>query len=204
MKAPRFKRFLAAFLSVTLAGPVAYGYYRWEQGNFDTVSPAKVYRSRQLSGPELVEVVQRHGIKSILNLRGENQGGKWYRDEKAVVDQFHVRLFDYPISAHRELTAEEVTGLLKILREAPKPLLIHCKSGADRTALVSAMYLHGLEGLPAVEAGRQLSLYYGHIPPMFGAESSAMDRTFWRIVGLWEALDRAQLAHSPAGVPQAR
>jgi protein tyrosine/serine phosphatase len=176
-------RCLLSITLATLVGPSGYGVYRWEQGNFDVVSQNVVYRSRQLDGQELLDVVQRHGIKSILNLRGRNQGEPWYRDEAAVADHLGLHLFNYPISAYRELDRTQLTELVEILQEAPKPILIHCKSGADRTSLVSALYLEEVEHAEPGVAGQQFSLYYGHLPAFLGAESSAMDRTFWRIAG---------------------
>jgi len=38
------------------------------------------------------------------------------------------------------------------------PILMHCKSGADRVGLMSALYLHTRHGVPISEARRQLSL----------------------------------------------
>jgi protein tyrosine/serine phosphatase len=40
---------------------------------------------------------------------------------------------------------------------------LHCKSGADRVGLMSALYLYTRRGVPIAEARRQLSLAYGHI-----------------------------------------
>ena len=35
---------------------------------------------------------------------------------------------------------ENIMDALKVLRDAPKPVLIHCRHGADRTGLIVAMY----------------------------------------------------------------
>jgi protein tyrosine/serine phosphatase len=43
------------------------------------------------------------------------------------------------------------------------PIVMHCKSGADRVGLMSALYLIIHEGRPVEEAKRQLNWYYGHI-----------------------------------------
>lgn len=197
---PTFRpRVLILALLTLFTLPTSYGFYRWEGGNFDVVSPDRVYRSRQLNGEELVQTVKRHGIRSILNLRGRNLGAVWYRDEVAVAKRFDVRLIDYPISAHLELRSKEIHDLLDILRSAPKPLLIHCKSGADRTSLVSAMYLHVVEGFPPETAAQQLSAYYGHLPPVLGTESSAMDRTFWGITRSSPMPHSPRVATSPSG-----
>ncbi|MFO0775758.1 MAG: dual specificity protein phosphatase family protein [Nitrospiraceae bacterium] len=159
----------------------AFGYYRWEQRNFDVVAADQVYRARQLSSDELSTVVARYGIKSILNLRGKNPGETWYRAESAVADLLGVQLVSFPLSANLEWDSEQISDVVRVLREAPKPLLIHCKSGSDRTGLAAALYLLEVEGQSASVASHQLSLYYGHIPALLGTSTSAMDRTFWRV-----------------------
>lgn len=179
---PRSSRIVAWALVTVLVSPTAYGFYRWEEGNFHEVSPGQVYRSRQLNGPELVDAAGRYGIKSILNLRGPNHGSQWYQDEVETAHRLGLRLYDYPITASRELTEEQIGQLVVILRDAPKPILIHCKSGADRTSLVSALYVVALDRLSVETASQQLSLYYGHLPAFLGTQTSAMDRTFWRLI----------------------
>jgi protein tyrosine/serine phosphatase len=72
--------------------------------------------------------------------------------------------------------------ILAIMEQAPKPILIHCKSGSDRTGLVGALYLYGEEGRSAQAADHQLALLYGHIPYFVWGGSAAMDHSFWRFV----------------------
>jgi protein tyrosine/serine phosphatase len=43
-----------------------------------------------------------------------------------------------------------------------KPLLLHCKSGADRAGFLSALYLIVVEGMPVELARQQLSLRFLH------------------------------------------
>ena len=45
----------------------------------------------------------------------------------------------------------------------PKPFVLHCKSGADRAGLVSAMYLIVQKKLSVTEAKKQLSFKYLHL-----------------------------------------
>ncbi len=45
----------------------------------------------------------------------------------------------------------------------PKPFVLHCKSGADRAGLVSAMYLIIRKKLSVAEAKKQLSFKYLHL-----------------------------------------
>ena len=50
-----------------------------------------------------------------------------------------------------------------IFKAIEKPALMHCKSGADRAGLMSALYMLVAEKRPAREAARQLAWKYGHV-----------------------------------------
>jgi protein tyrosine phosphatase (PTP) superfamily phosphohydrolase (DUF442 family) len=153
--------------------------------NFHVVSPGQVYRCAQLDAAGLSQMVQEHGIKSILNLRGGARTGitEWYRAETNAARQLGVEYYDYELSASSELTEAQLEKLMSIVGNAPKPLLIHCKSGADRTGLVGALYLYHFEGKPAQTADHELTMLYGHIPYLFWQDTAAMDHSFWRYVG---------------------
>ena len=151
------------------------------QGNFHTVEDGAFYRSAQLTKGELQQAVRDHGIKAILNLRGAHPGEAWYDDEVAVSNTLGVKHYDYGLSAYRRVTEKQIDDLLAIVRDAPKPLLVHCKSGADRTGLVSALYRFAVEGKSREEADTQLTLLYGHFPYLT-SRTRAMDDSFWAFV----------------------
>ena len=115
-------------------------------GNFHTLEEGQVYRSAQLDSNELAQVIAAHDIKSILNLRGSNPGQTWYRDELAIAEERGVTHYDLALSARRRVPPEVMRKLVEIMRTAPKPLLIHCKSGSDRTGLAAALYRCAIEG----------------------------------------------------------
>jgi protein tyrosine/serine phosphatase len=75
------------------------------------------------------------------------------------------------------LNEQEAMQLIAVMRDAPKPLLIHCQAGADRTGLASALYLAAIAGKSEQVAEGQLSLRYGHIPYSF-SRAFPMDETF--------------------------
>lgn len=153
------------------------------QHNFHVVSPGLIYRSAQLDAAGLTQVVQEHGIKSILNLRGAD-GSAWYNAETNRSQQLGVQHYDFALEAGRELKNEEMDQILAMIDSAPKPMLIHCKSGADRTGLVGALYLYSLEGKSSALAGRELTVLCGHVPYLFWRDTMAMDRSFERYVNL--------------------
>ena len=65
-----------------MAGGI-YGAVQYD-GTFHAVESGVVYRSAQLSGEKLDEVVRGYQIRSVLNLRGDNTGKPWYNEVRTV------------------------------------------------------------------------------------------------------------------------
>ena len=86
-----------------------------------------------------------------------------------------MKHYDLDLSAGSEPTAEDAKRLVEIFLEAPQPILIHCKAGADRSGLASAMWKVIIDKSPKEEAEKQLSIVYGHMPI---GETTAMDSFF--------------------------
>ena len=176
-------RFVARVTAVLLVGiGLAGGWAIGLQlvGNVHVVEEGILYRSAQLNGQRLADVVAAHSIKSVINLRGENRGLRWYDDEIKVTAAHGVSHFDVRMSAVHEPDDATVTQLMETLRTAPRPLLIHCESGSDRTGLAAALYERFIKQQPAEVAAGQISFRYGHFP-WLGNRTAAMDRTYWRL-----------------------
>jgi uncharacterized protein (TIGR01244 family) len=169
---------LTAGIVAGVAGGWA-GYLRLS-GNFHPIEAGVIYRSGQLSGPQFAERIEENGIRTIINLRGDNTGQPWYDAEMEASKAARVRHVDFPLSAGRELTDEQVTQLTTLLRDSPRPVLIHCEAGADRSGVASALYKLLVAKRPAQEASEQLSFRYGHFP-WLTSRTAAMDRTFDRV-----------------------
>ena len=60
-------------------------------------------------------------------------------------------------------TIEQVEGAKALFDRLEYPVLFHCKSGADRAGMMSALFLALHEGVPVAEARKQLSFRFGHI-----------------------------------------
>ncbi len=152
-------------------------YYFYIYDNFHTVIKNKVYRSKQLDKDELVYYIKKYKIKSILNLRGYQPDSDWYKEEVNAIKNLNVKHYNYGISALHYYNVAKINEIIGILTNAPKPILIHCQSGADRTSLVSAVYLYAVAHKSYEEASEQLSIRYGHFP-YFGNDTIAMDKSF--------------------------
>jgi protein tyrosine/serine phosphatase len=150
-------------------------------GNVHQVEANQLYRSAQLSGPFLNDVIDHYGIRTVINLRGRNPGMSWYRDETIVTTRKHIAHIDIGISASREPDQKTIDRLVDAFKTAPKPILVHCEAGADRSGLASAIYELLIAHRSASEAGRQLSFFYGHFP-WLTSKTAAMDHAFERIV----------------------
>ncbi len=168
----------AGLIAATIGG--YWGVLQYE-GNLHAVSAGVLYRSAQLGKNDTRWAVREYAIKSVLNLRGAHAGQSWYDDEVAAAGELGLAHFDYPLSSKRFVTSQQIEEILDIVRKAPKPLLIHCKSGADRTGLVAALYRFSETGASAAEADRELSLVYGHFPYLT-SRTGAMDDSFWAFV----------------------
>ncbi|CUX38619.1 putative tyrosine/serine protein phosphatase [Agrobacterium sp. NCPPB 925] len=132
-------------------------------GNFHEVIPGELYRSAQPSGKDIAAYAKAYGIKTIINLRDEKREG-WYDAESLAAKNNGIRLVDYPLSSSEKVSVEDSETLAAVLRNAEKPVLIHCEHGANRTGLASAIYVAAVAGKSEAAAEFQLSPYYGHVP----------------------------------------
>lgn len=146
-------------------------------GNVHTVEPGLLYRSATLRPSSLRYVMARYHIASVLNLRGAETGERWYREEQDVLHVAGVTLIDFPMVDYLVPTSAQMSELLDILESAARPVLVHCRVGADRTGLACALFELVVLGRPPRLARRQLSWRYGHVPWLDG-RSRAMDVAF--------------------------
>ncbi len=162
-------------LVVVLLPLAFYGFLHSNYNRYE-VEPGLLYRSAQLPAEEFVGLAKRVGLRTVINLRGENAGREWYDAQYRAAQSMGIGFINYRMSAKRELTLAQMTELAQILRDAPKPVLVHCGSGSDRTGLACALYLFEAGHSPDSVA-YQLSLRFGHFPYLWSG-SWAMDNSF--------------------------
>jgi protein tyrosine phosphatase (PTP) superfamily phosphohydrolase (DUF442 family) len=155
------------FVLPVLALPIWFGYqlyYRLFGTNLHTVEPGSVYRCAQLDAGSLAKVIRSKGIRTVINLRGACDPWPWYWDEARTTHALQVNQEDLAMSAGRMPSINELKRLVEILDQAEPPLLLHCRRGADRTGLASAIVrlLRSKDDLAT--ARKQLGPTYGHLP----------------------------------------
>lgn len=139
---------------------VDHAVFRYIYLNRHSVAPG-VERAAQPS-PRHIRQIARSGIKTIINLRGVRDCAS-YLYEKEAAERNGIRLVDFVLSSRAAPSREQIEGFDRLLDQVEGPVLLHCKSGADRAGIASALYVLLKTDLPPSEALRQLSLRYGHI-----------------------------------------
>jgi protein tyrosine/serine phosphatase len=159
-------------------------------GNIGVVDGGLVYRSAQpLDG--LPAFIDGHKIATVLNLRGGSDADPWYAAEVATTRRLGVDFYDLPLVATVRPSRKQLLTVLDVLDRCKYPLLIHCKSGSDRTGLVSGLYLMSRKGVAPDRAEDAFSLYYGHLPILGTRHLHEPFREYA------EWLRSRQLAHTP-------
>ncbi|EEW24208.1 dual specificity protein phosphatase family protein [Rhodobacter ferrooxidans] len=177
----RFGLRLFGLLMLGVLALIAYLLVLYSYNNFHTVIEGELYRSAQVTPEQIAQYQADHGIASILNLRGAAPGKPWYDAEMAASEKLGITHVDFRMSARKALTADQAKALIALMRDMPKPILIHCLQGADRTGLASALYLASIAGRSEDEAAGQISIRYGHFSVPKLSEAYPMDET-WQMM----------------------
>lgn len=151
---------LAAFAILTTAAALW-----WLTGydNYHVVIPGELYRSGQMNVNLLLAHAAHDHLATVINLRpATNQ--PWHAAEVAACASQHIAHIDFPLAGDKAPTRDTMQALVTLMRTVPRPLLVHCEHGADRTGLAVALYLSAVAGRPHDEADRALAIRYGHLP----------------------------------------
>ena len=92
---------------------------------------AGVFRSEQPGVGDLADL-KALGLRSLLSLREYHTDSERFAQAGFVLLQHR--------SSAGSLTAADAEAILLLIRDAPKPVLVHCWHGSDRTGLAIAAY----------------------------------------------------------------
>ena len=90
----------------------------------------ELYRSGQPGGDGF-KALEKLGLKSVLNLRE-------YHSDADEAEHTGLRLYRIKLAAGK-VTREELMDCLLVISRAPKPVLVHCWHGSDRTGIVRSL-----------------------------------------------------------------
>lgn len=134
---------------------------------------ARAWRSAQ-PAPHHIRWMARQGIKTIVNLRGERHCGSYWLEQEAC-RRHGITLVNFQVRSRAAPTRTEIRAARELFERIEYPMLMHCKSGADRAGLMSVLYRFTKEGVPLEKARAELSLRYGHIRQ---ADTGILDQFF--------------------------
>ncbi len=101
-------------------------------------------------------------MKTIINLRGVRHCSSYYL-EKETCEKYNIKLINFPVTSRDTPKIKTILAAKKLFKEVEYPIIMHCKSGADRAGLMSALYLILHENKSVEEAKNQLSIKYLHL-----------------------------------------
>lgn len=123
--------------------------------NFRWIREGEAARSSQAYFGGLTRLMRRHGLKAVVNLRGENSDLSWWRYERAVCERLGARHFDAMLDSGKLPLRPMLVRLVDVFDEAPRPFLLKCSGGQDRTGFAAALYLIHRDGWGAEGAARE-------------------------------------------------
>jgi protein tyrosine phosphatase (PTP) superfamily phosphohydrolase (DUF442 family) len=130
--------------------------------NWAAVAPGRLYRSNHPLPWQLAAAQRRFGLKSMVNLRGHRRDCGSDALGRARATALGMEHRDAPLESRGAPQKDRILRLAGIFGELPEPVLIHCKSGADRTGLAAGIWLL-LQGAPPEAAIDQLHWRFGHV-----------------------------------------
>ena len=147
-------------------------------GNFHKVND-KLYRSSQPDEDEFESLHTFNGIRSVLNLREYFSD----RDEIAAVNRKRkgaLTLYEIPLDTGK-ISEADLYKILKVVRDAPKPLLIHCWHGSDRTGCAIAASRIVFENWSVEKAISELMKpEYGHHKNIYTNIPALLRKADWK------------------------
>jgi protein tyrosine/serine phosphatase len=119
-----------------------------------------LWRSAQPS-PGQIAWFARQGGRTIVNLRAGREYGSWPLQREAC-ERHGLKLVEFVVRSREAPSRETLLGAQAFFDGLDYPILVHCKSGADRAGLFAALFLLVTKNARVAEARRQLSLRFGH------------------------------------------
>jgi protein tyrosine phosphatase (PTP) superfamily phosphohydrolase (DUF442 family) len=138
---------------------VDHGIFRLFYLNRHSVD-GRLFRAAQ-PWPHQIARFAGEGGKTLVYLRGGREHGSWPLEKEAAV-KHGLALTEFLARSREAPSKETLLSAPAFFESLQYPVLIHCKSGADRAGFVAALYVLVHLKRPAAEALQQLHAKYGH------------------------------------------
>jgi protein tyrosine/serine phosphatase len=117
--------------------------------NFHWIVPGEAARSAQAYAGFLGPFLTHHGIRTMINLRGNHPKIGWWRYEDRVSAARGVTHLDVMLNSRHLPLRGMLAALFNAFDKAQPPFLIKCSGGQDRTSFAAALYLLHRDGWSA-------------------------------------------------------
>ncbi len=148
--------------------------------NFHAVNK-NIFRSGQPSEEEFASLYIHYGVKSVLNLR-------MFHSDKKLIEAVNrrwpgaIKLYEIPLISGF-ISETDLYNVLSVIRDAPKPLLIHCQHGSNRTGCTIAASRIVFDNWSVKAAIAELSKpEYGHRKYIYRNIPKLLRKTDWKKV----------------------
>lgn len=121
---------------------------------------ARAFRMNQPYPGDIARAA-REGIRTIVTIRHDPRHGGHALVAEACA-RHGLTYVTIPFFSREAPSRAAILDAAAFFARADYPLLMHCKSGADRAGFISALYLIVAENVPVREARHQLSLRFLH------------------------------------------
>ena len=161
--------------------------------NFCVVAPGALWRG-EAPTPSDAQWLVDHGVRTVVSLQLDVRSSfESVHPAPGVVrsvSYFRVRDFAATqVLTHRHLD-DHVAEVLAIIQEAPKPVLISCRAGVDRTGIIAAAYRVLVDGMSREAAIKEMEAFHSpwdslnarYVRSLTGARKATILRhvTQWR------------------------
>jgi hypothetical protein len=131
--------------------------------NFCVVTPGALWRGEAPTRSDARWLVD-HGVRTVVSLQLDVRPSfESVHPRPGVVRSvtyFRVRDFGATqVLTHRHLD-DHVAEVLAIIQQAPKPVLISCRAGVDRTGIIAAAYRVLVDGMSREDAIKEMAGFH--------------------------------------------
>jgi len=122
--------------------------------HWDVVKPGVLYRSGQLTEPQLVAAVERYGIRTVVNFQ---LPGRETETERALTRRLGVGFVNLPMPGDGFGEEAQFRKVLELVDDPQRrPVLVHCARGTCRTGSAVALYRYERDGWTIEDVAAEL------------------------------------------------
>lgn len=109
--------------------------------NFHWIERGDAARAAQAWAGFLPLFLRAHHIKAVINLRGSNPTHLWWKYETRVCRKLGIVHRDAKLNSRQLPSRPMLVDLLEAFDSVPRPFVVKCSGGQDRTAFAAALFI---------------------------------------------------------------